>query len=492
MITALERITPEAAGVPSGDVRALLEALIRSGSEMHGMMILRYGKVIAEGYWSPYASGQVHGSQSLTKTMTGAAFGAAMQEGLIDLDTRLIDIFPEYAPLCAGKPYWDELRMRHMTTMAAGMEKQPPVTDRDWIREFFTMDIIHKPGDAFYYNSAACSMVGASIRRITGLGLRAFLKERVLDVIGIDAEHLKWHCHPDGMENGSGGLVSSTEDNARLMELYRRKGVWNGKRILSEKWVEFALKTENAHLDPPTSYCGMMWKHGDCLMADGAMGQWSMYYPEKELIVSLSQTISKPAQGGKVTDAVNAFAHGLGISLLAENKTAAEELNYTLRRLSLPAPLCRENPELMKRLDGKHIEILDGSVVFFADDLCIFNPSYAIPVRGLAFRSFNGDLMLKVKTDGGEHEFAVGMKGRRLLTTAITVNPAATAALCGEMPDGNTLEMEIRWLESCRIHRLSFAFGDDMVTIISSMDKVGGFDVEDSAAHGKLMGGTNA
>ena len=117
----LTRVAPEAVGIPSGDVHALLDALEASGSELHGMMVLRHGMVAAEGWWAPYAAGQVHGSQSLTKTMTGSAFGVAMLEGLFTLDTRLIDIFPEYAPLCAGKPYWDGLTMRYMTTMSAGM-----------------------------------------------------------------------------------------------------------------------------------------------------------------------------------------------------------------------------------------------------------------------------------------------------------------------------------------------------------------------------------
>jgi CubicO group peptidase (beta-lactamase class C family) len=479
-------------GIPSRDVHALLEALEASGSELHGMMILRHGLVAAEGWWAPFAKGQVHGSQSLTKTMTGSAFGVAMLEGLMTLDTKLTDIFPEYAPLCAGKPYWDELRMRHMTTMSAGMEKQPAVTDPDWIEKFFTMDIVHKPGTAFYYNSAACSMVGACIRRITGLGLREYLRDRLLNPIGIDACRLKWHCHPDGMENGSGGLVSTTEDNARLMELYRMRGSWNGRQLLAPEWIDFALKTQNGHLPPPLSYCGMMWKREECFMADGAMGQWAMLFPVKDMVVSLNQTVSAGVQGDKVLQAVFSFVRGLPDSPCAQDREAAAALAARLKKLAVTAPDYQENPGLLRRIDGKSYMISNGKARFFADDLAIFQKSFAVDVQGFRFEACDGNLLLTVKTKEGSVVCPCGLKGQRLVSTVDTHNPAKTLALCGAMPGDDTLCMEIRWLESCRVHRLTFLFGENGAQILSHMDAVGGFDVPDDTAFAQAEGGAHA
>lgn len=488
----LERIAPEAVGIPSRDVHALLAALDASGSELHGMMILRHGLVAAEGWWAPYAAGQVHGSQSLTKTMTGLAFGVAMLEGLMTPDTRLIDIFPEYASLCAGKPYWDELRMRHMTTMSAGMERQPAVTDPDWIEKFFTMDIVHKPGTAFYYNSAACSMVGACIRRITGSGQREYLRKRLLDKIGIDADRLKWHCHPDGMENGSGGLVSTTEDNAHMMELYRRRGQWNGQQVLSPEWVEFALHTQNDHLDPPMSYCGMMWKREECFLADGAMGQWAMLFPEKDVVISLNQTVSANAQGDAVLKAVFAFVRSLADEPVASNPQANAALNLQLRKLAVPAPEYAENPTLLRNLNGKRFKITQGKARFFADDLAIFQKINVIDVLSFGFQALDGNLVMNVETDEGSVCCTAGLKGQRILSTVLTRNPAPTLALSGCMPNEDTLRLEIRWLESCRVHRLTFHFMQDGAEIVSHMDSVGGFDVPDETAFAVEDGGTHA
>ena len=93
-----ERILPEEAGIPSGAILRLLDKLESGYTEPHGLMIMRGGKVCAEGWWTPYAPGIRHGLQSHTKTYAATAVGVAYTEGIVKLDERIIDIFPEYAP----------------------------------------------------------------------------------------------------------------------------------------------------------------------------------------------------------------------------------------------------------------------------------------------------------------------------------------------------------------------------------------------------------
>src|SRR3712207_5421826 len=91
----LERVTPESVGLASADIERFLDALEASDAEMHGLMIIRHGKVAAEGWWAPYAPGIRHGLQSLTKTYAATAVGFAYDEGLVRLEDRVVDIFPE-------------------------------------------------------------------------------------------------------------------------------------------------------------------------------------------------------------------------------------------------------------------------------------------------------------------------------------------------------------------------------------------------------------
>ena len=96
--TEFERTTPESVGIPSKAIENLLDKLESGVTEPHGLMIMRHGKVCAEGWWSPYAPGIRHGLQSHTKTYAATAVGIAYTEGIVDLDERIIDIFPDEAP----------------------------------------------------------------------------------------------------------------------------------------------------------------------------------------------------------------------------------------------------------------------------------------------------------------------------------------------------------------------------------------------------------
>ena len=46
-----ERVTPESVGIRSKAIMDYIDALERSNTEMHGLMIMRHGKICAEGWW---------------------------------------------------------------------------------------------------------------------------------------------------------------------------------------------------------------------------------------------------------------------------------------------------------------------------------------------------------------------------------------------------------------------------------------------------------
>ena len=476
---------PGTVGVSYGDANRLLDRIEASGTEPHALLVMRGGIPALEGYWAPYGPGMIHGDQSLTKTLTGIALGAAVTEGLLSLEERLIDVFPEYAGHTRGKPWWDELKIRHICTMGTGMESQPAVTDPDWVEKFFDIDIVHRPGTALYYNSIACSMVGACIRKKTGLGLKAYLTPRVFDKIGIDPERMAWHRHADGLENGSGGWISTARDNALLMELYRRGGIWNGERILSEAWVNFALRVQNPHSDG-AAYGGMMWMYPDYMMADGAMGQWSMLFPKKELVISMQQTIPRPEAGDRVRAALTDFAAGLREEAVSWTEQETEAFGRRLSCLAIPAPRWGENRAAMAWLQGRRLRVTEGYARFFADDLCIFNLDYDAPVESFGFANQNGDLSLEVTARGKTIRCPIGMRGSRLISDVAPVssNPARTACMAGRFADEKTLILEIRWLESCRVHYVTFRFDETGAEITTERVSVGGFDKPEEKARG--------
>jgi CubicO group peptidase (beta-lactamase class C family) len=77
----LPRSSPEAQGVSSAAIRAYVEEADKKQDTMHSFMLMRHGKVIAEGWWKPEAADKPHILHSLSKSFTSTAVGLAVAEG---------------------------------------------------------------------------------------------------------------------------------------------------------------------------------------------------------------------------------------------------------------------------------------------------------------------------------------------------------------------------------------------------------------------------
>ena len=93
-----ETISPESLGIPSESLLAFIEKEKEHSIEMHSLQILRHQKRCLEAYWTPYNREAAHILFSFSKSLTSTAVGFAEQEGLLSLDEKLIDIFPEESP----------------------------------------------------------------------------------------------------------------------------------------------------------------------------------------------------------------------------------------------------------------------------------------------------------------------------------------------------------------------------------------------------------
>src|SRR5256885_1104966 len=96
--TALPRSTPEAEGVSSNDIIRFLDATAKSKTEFHSFILLRHGKVIAEGWWNPYRADLKHTLYSCSKSFTATAIGFAVQEKKLSLDDKVVSFFPNDLP----------------------------------------------------------------------------------------------------------------------------------------------------------------------------------------------------------------------------------------------------------------------------------------------------------------------------------------------------------------------------------------------------------
>jgi CubicO group peptidase (beta-lactamase class C family) len=469
----LERVAPESVGLASLAIERFLDTLEASGAEMHGLMIIRHGKVAAEGWWSPYAPGIRHGCQSLTKTYAATAVGLAVDEGLVRLEDRVVEIFPEYVPPQPSE-HLLQMTVRDVLRMGTGMVSMPHIGDPEWIRGFFAIPVVHAPGTAFYYNSAGSSLLGAIVRKLTGQGLIDYLTPRLFDIIGIDAANLKWLRHADGLENGGGGLFATTEDNARLMLLYLQQGVWEGKQVLSREWVRQATSRQiESREDPGIPDCKLgygfqlwMCRPQGVYRADGAFGQYSIVFPELDMVVAISETAALGAGAQRTLDIVwDTLLPAVGAPL-PDAPAAHDALRERLSRLALPRPRCNPSSPLLEADTAWTFQLQENTASLDPGMYALFTGRAIRGIETLSLALSSQTCRLSWQVAGEERELLLGLDGMPRLTTYVAATGLPEMVLAsGAWSADDVFEADIRFIETCFRKVITIAFERDRVRI---------------------------
>lgn len=467
---SLPRSTPEAEGLPSEAILKFIDAADAardSSIELHSFMIVRHGKVLAEGWWSPYRHDLKHTMYSASKSFTSTAIGLAEAEGKLKITDKVVSFFPESLPDTVS-PYLAQMDIDDLLKMSAGHGTEPQVTvTDDWIKTFLAAPIVHEPGTVFLYNSAATFMLSAILQKVTGEKLIDFLTPRLFEPLGIkDAD---WEVNPQGINVGGWGLRVKTEDMAKLGLLYLQKGKWGDKQILTEEWVKAAtseqIKTvlgeENPTNDWAQGYGYQFWQTThNAFRGDGAFGQYIFVLPEKDaVIIMTANAIDMQKQLNLVWEHLYpAFSE----TALPKNDEAVNKLKSSLSSLTLPTYTTKETSPVQQDISGKNILIEENQQniselsLSFEDDIC--------------------KMMIKQDTTVYDLMFSpTSWMERETLRHGPSLTARAKANLTGLPPfkvagnytwkDNKTLELVLRYIESPNDEKFVFTFQEADVSI---------------------------
>jgi CubicO group peptidase (beta-lactamase class C family) len=285
----LARAAPSAVGVDAGRVQAFLDDVEAAGLDLHSLMLHRQGHVAVEAFWWPYRADRLRVMHSVAKSFTACAIGMALEEGRLALGDTVISFFPEHAPKAADAKL-AAMTIEDLLTMRTGHAEETSGAiwrgiKTSWIAEFFKIPVAHQPGTVYVYTSAASYMLSAILTKVTGQTLHDYLRPRLFEPLGITGE--TWDVGPDGVNPGGNGLTCKTVDLLKLGILQAQKGVWEGRRLLSEDWIERATRAYGEGY----GYHWVVGEHG----AFGALGvfvQLMLVFPQAGATVAITAGIS--------------------------------------------------------------------------------------------------------------------------------------------------------------------------------------------------------
>lgn len=263
-------------------------------TDIHHLMVLRHGKVIAEVHPTPYEAGDLHTLFSCSKTFAALAVGIAVDENRLRVSDRVVTFFPDKLPP-AVSPALGALTVHDLLTMHSGITPTDSIRNfnDDWLAAFLARPV---DADAPYQYDSMCTFVlSAIVQRVTGMTMLDYLKDRLFTPMGITT--LDWESSPDGITTGGWGLRLQAESQAKLALLINNRGNWQGRQLVSEAWIDEMCRKQidpKPETTPPTEgnqgYGYQIWmcRMEGALRADGAFAQYIIMVPRLDLAVVIN------------------------------------------------------------------------------------------------------------------------------------------------------------------------------------------------------------
>lgn len=326
--------TPEDVGLDGARLCAISERLKVTNANVHGVVIVRGGKLVFEQYFAGYdepwggSSGRyefdattLHDLRSVTKSVISLLVGIALDRKLIaNLDEPVTKYFPEYADM--RTPGWDRITLRHLLQMSSGLQwdENLPwndrndewhlVNDADPLRYVFQKPFVFEPDTFFNYNGGGTDLLGKVIEKASGVRIDAFANEALFGPLGITDWQLK--DYRNGKQATAAGMRLRPRDAAKIGQLVLAKGEWQGRRIVSAEWIVESIKPrfQATNMFGGLYYYGYQWWIGRTLINDretrwvagqGLGGQRLVIVPDHELVMMVTQGLYPSGRQGQAT-----------------------------------------------------------------------------------------------------------------------------------------------------------------------------------------------
>jgi len=258
-------------------------------TQSQGVLIIHNDSIVYEKCTGDITPDRIAGVFSVTKSVTSLLCGIAVDEGFIrDIDDPVTDYLTELAD---ADPMWQKLTIRHLLDMRSGLDfddtyslslKGKDLRHLQAMAKLYyghnTMAQVKKlkfrcePGTEYRYESMTTQILGLVIERATGCSYADYLEEKVWTPLGMESPaYLSYDSRKHHAPHAFGGLALTMTDLAKIGRLYLNRGEWDGRRIVSESWIEqtTAYSTDNEGY----RFC---WYNTSCIGAEKA--EYPGYY----------------------------------------------------------------------------------------------------------------------------------------------------------------------------------------------------------------------
>jgi CubicO group peptidase (beta-lactamase class C family) len=290
--------TPEAQGIDSHALAAVLDRIAEKRLGVHSLLVIRHGYAVLNATFYPYDPAVPHDLASITKTITSTLTGIASGQGILDLDRPLLSFFEDERPARPDEQK-QRITVRHMLRMESGLdcgylpgerELEQMKRSPNWVAFALALPMKYEPGTHAAYCSPGYHLLGAALGAAARQTEFEFAKKNLFEPLGI--RDALWPPDAQGRSHGWGDSHLYPRDVAKIGYLYLNQGKWNGKQIVPAAWVAMSTAPHPADRNGPGGL-GYEWgasngPNGRQFGASGRGGQSLVVWPDLDTIVVIT------------------------------------------------------------------------------------------------------------------------------------------------------------------------------------------------------------
>jgi CubicO group peptidase (beta-lactamase class C family) len=274
---------------------------------MRSLLVVRHGVLWLEEYFNGQKPEGTQPLYSCTKSVFSTVYGIAQDQGLLTLGQKISDFYPGWNPAFKdGSSAKDPITVGMLLSMTSGLDcndigvgsdncGSAMGQTSDWVSFALALPLAHPPGKVWTYNGCCLTLLSQVIAQKSGMSFPDFANQRLLQPLGIADKD--WVTGPKGENRVDYGLYWKARDWAKLGQLYLNKGLWEGKRIVSEAWVKDATTVHAPEGEAFGHDYGYLWhlktlhwkgKPVRVFYANGYKGQEIYVSPDADLVCVLT------------------------------------------------------------------------------------------------------------------------------------------------------------------------------------------------------------
>lgn len=318
--------TPDKEGMDMELIKEVVPKISNDYDGIDGIVVVRHGKLILDEYFNGYDSEKPHKLFSITKSITGAVVGIAIEQGFMKSENDSIKNY--LGDYLTNKTHaLKNLTVKHILTMSTGLDwvelgdmnsqgMKIPFTN-DWIEFVLNQPINSTPGSIFNYSSGNTMLLAPIIKNSTGIQADKFADKYLFSPLGIktyewvkmsefwtktqggeipgveEPKSLTYDTIFSEFTNTGTGLKMRPRDIAKFGQLYLNNGQWDGKQIITEGWIK--KSTQSHFSNKEYGYLWRLTKYDfndqkiSCYYGTGFGLQKLYVFPTLDLVVVLTQ-----------------------------------------------------------------------------------------------------------------------------------------------------------------------------------------------------------